>query len=227
MGRFAVKLSFIRKTLLLNGLLIYAFSLPLTAQESETSGNKVKRNETSQVSAGEHQKNLFRAVMVKQGNAAYHYAREMAGGKNISRAIEVYREYLILYPRHQSRFDAMVELAGLLASENKKRDAAELYEEAYREDFRSLRGAEAYLKAGKIYLQLGEIERGKSILLDLSKIFPYSKISRQATLELKSYFPEESILNESESGVIESRYSKKESSENDLNFPKTDIIEKR
>lgn len=160
------------------------FVFPARGQESDSSsGKKMEKPAESRM---DRVRKEVATVFSEQGRVLFQYARALGEDGKDEHALEKYREFLVLYPEHELRFHAFYESARLLKKMGNVKAAALHYLDAYREDFRSTRGAGAYLEAARLFLQVGETERAKNILLELITVFPYSKIAEKAKLEVKS-----------------------------------------
>lgn len=150
----------------------------------------------------------FEKVQQDQSQILLNLAREYRAEGRHRRAIELYREFLIRFPRSKNAYSACIEAAEILERLNRGGDAADYYMRAYRIDGGSIKGGEALLQAGRILIGIGEYQRGMALLEKIETEFPYSRLAKEAELEKKqlrfSDFSQENLEKKDPSNATES-----------------------
>jgi len=116
----------------------------------------------------------------------FKYARELAADGKLSRAVSLYEEFLILYPDHELCFPVMIEMGKILTRQNRKSYAIDLYRKAYQKRKESEEGIKAYLEAGRLLSDLGEIQKAKTVFEEIILNENYTELANIAQNELNS-----------------------------------------
>ncbi len=179
-------------------VLSFLFSSPLLSQGSEGAdqGPEIpgeapsaaagsKQEGERMISPGEREARAVREIE-KQGERMYQYGLSLFSGGELRRSLDLFHDFLLLYQNHRRLFQVQMHMAEIQEKLDRPRKAVEFYLRAYRQEQNSRRGAMAYLKAGRILAELGEKERARKIFSRLIEKRPFTRISRLASVELKS-----------------------------------------
>ena len=121
-----------------------------------------------------------------QGRILVRYARELAATGRLVQALDRYRNFLVLYPRHEWRLEALMGAAEILLEQDQVEEAIGYLEQAYRAEPHRERGALAFLRAGKLHAEMGDFDRARRIFSRLVERKPTSRVERLASIELNS-----------------------------------------
>ena len=149
----------------------------------------------------------LKKVRENQGTILFRYARELHSMGNLKHSMHNIELFLILYPEHSRVFEAIKEKGEILLKMNRPKNAADCFIMAFKNAHNEERGALAYLKAGKILVEVGKWQRARDIFSSLIRWKPSSRISKLADIELKSLH----LITGDMSGV--SKYSPKKKNE--------------
>jgi tetratricopeptide (TPR) repeat protein len=134
----------------------------------------------------EIQREKMRAQLRLDGENRFRYAREMFADGYLERARQLLEDFLILFPAHGRRFDALQILAQIESERDRPEGALAAYRRAYAETPGDDRGLEAALRAGRILAGLGRNAEARQLLQDVQRRKPDSRIARLAATELRA-----------------------------------------
>lgn len=146
-------------------------------------------NETRDPAAGdqtqaERRRGLVQAELARDGESRFRYARELFADGRYARARALLEDFLLLFPEHPRRIEAL-RIAAEIDARNGDVEAAVLrYTRAYREAPDGETGARAYLQAGRLLAASGEPERARRIFEEVKRRVPSSATARLADQEL-------------------------------------------
>jgi tetratricopeptide (TPR) repeat protein len=169
---------------------ILTIALPLRAQ----SGAEPAGVRTQIVTQEEKLLDLYRREREKGTEGLYRYANELRASGLLLRSLDLYENFLVLYPDHPRAFDATIDIAETYRKLNRFREAGRIFEKAYAIYPEQERGLIAYLNAARIYSDLGEREKAERILNDIIARRPFSPVSRMARADL--------VLMDSTRGIV-------------------------
>ena len=158
----------------------------------------------------------IRAELAKQGRIQFLYARELHSDGYLNASRDRLQNFLELYPDHDLYFEALRELASVLKDMNRTEEAAGVFLRAFRSAHNREKGDLAYLEAGRLFIETGDLERARSIFSELIRSRPSSRVARLAEIEMKT-------LNMMDSGQDESVENREnETPESEHSAPETD-----
>lgn len=123
-------------------------------------------------------------VIKEQGRIALQYARELNKLGYPLKSLQIFNDFLTLYPNHEWTLDALIQTADILKALDRPQEAVGYYIQAFQHAMDSERAGRAYLSAGRILLLEGEFGRARKIFTELE--LQKSPISGEAALELSS-----------------------------------------
>jgi len=123
-------------------------------------------------------------VRKEQAEILFRYGSELRASGNLERALDLFEDFLILYGDHTRAFDVHIAIAEIHQS-MKQYDGAISHFELAREMFpEQERGIEAYLKMGRVYAEIGESERARTIFNEIAASRPFTRLAKLASMEL-------------------------------------------
>ncbi len=128
----------------------------------------------------------FREEFQIDGENRFRYGRELHADGFRDRSAQILRDFLVLFPRHPRRFEALRILAEIEVEKDRPVPAIDYYRRAFREVPGQDRGLEAYLQAGRLLAGLGETETAREVFEDIRRRKPDSRVARQAGNELQA-----------------------------------------
>ena len=146
----------------------------------------------------EKQLEIQNEVSRRQSLIHFRLAEEVESEGNLTRALEKYENFLLLYEDSELTFDASYKIATIYQKMNEMPDAIEAFKKAYRIAYNQEKGLQAYLNAGRLYREIGDYSTAKEIFAEISLKGAFTRISRLATIELASL----AFLDERENGNV-------------------------
>lgn len=149
------------------------------APASETP-ERAARDETQ----AERRRGLVQAELARDGESRFRYARELFADGRYARARDLLEDFLLLFPEHPRRIEALRIAAEIDARNGDVEAAVARFTRAYREAPDGEIGARAYLQAGRLLAASGEPERARPIFEEVKRRVPSSATARLADQEL-------------------------------------------
>lgn len=189
-GRIGAALRAVAISLTLSG----AVTLPLSFLAAQNQNqNTDDRTDVAGTTAGNefetHQarvNSIRSAEMRADAENKFRYARELHADGFRERALALYKQFVILYPRHTRYFDALKEIGTILDEMDRPEEAAQYYMRAFREAPNHEEGALAYLQAGRLLANIGRTTEARAIYAEIRRVHPGSRAARLADLEIRS-----------------------------------------
>ncbi|MBI3396408.1 MAG: tetratricopeptide repeat protein [Spirochaetia bacterium] len=140
-------------------------------------------NGDADLTHGEKRAKLFQTVKTRQADIQFRYARELRGSGYLARAKSEFQTFLLVYRDHPKAIDAVLELAEIALKEGDPEEAASYFLKAFNQSPWDERGAGAAIRAARILADQGEADRSASILDEVIRKWPGSKVARMAQVE--------------------------------------------
>lgn len=128
----------------------------------------------------------FRQEFQIDGENQFRYGRELHADGFRDRSARILNDFLVLFPRHPRRFEALRILAEIEVEQDRPVPAIDYYRRAFREAPGQDRGLEAYLQAARLLAGLGESTAARFIFEDIQRRKPDSRLARLAGNELRA-----------------------------------------
>lgn len=124
------------------------------------------------------------AERIREAENAYRYAIEIMAGGSLSRADDLFSDFLVQYPGHDRTFDVRRARGEILRRQGRILEAAgsDLYTCRLFSD--QERGFELCVRAARLYVRMGETDRARVILQEVVQKYPASVPARIASVEL-------------------------------------------
>ena len=133
-----------------------------------------------------HRLSQLNAERENEGKLLFQYARNLHASGLLRRSLDLFENFLILYPDHPWTFDALNECAEIYLKFSRTRDAVEYYKQSFRAAHNREKGDLAYLQAGKILSDMGEAKEARRIFKELIELKPASRVAQLAEVELNA-----------------------------------------
>lgn len=142
------------------------------------------------------QEEVHRGVVSKEregeAEGAYRYAAEAMGSGYLSRALELYSDFLIRFPGHDRTFDVRRDTGEILRRKGRILEAANADLYTCRLFSQEERGFDLCLRSARLFLRMGQSDRARAIFQEIMQKYPASVPARIAATEL-SLLPENSV----------------------------------
>ncbi|MBE7438289.1 MAG: tetratricopeptide repeat protein [Spirochaetales bacterium] len=134
----------------------------------------------------ENKESAFEKNKVEQGQKSLRYAGSLIAAGQVAQATRILEDLLILYPFHPDNATMLTLLGDLASGRGELERALSWYRRAYLEGRNKETGSKAYLKAGELAVEMGEVDQARSIFLDLARERKHEEIGRDAENRLKA-----------------------------------------
>ncbi len=148
---------------------------PVTESRDRASGDQTQ---------AERRRDIVQAELARDGESRFRYARELYADGRYARARDLLEDFLLLFPEHPRRIEALRITAEIDARNGDIEAAVVRFTRAYREARDGESGARAYLQAGRLLAASGEPERARPIFEEVKRRVPSSATARLADQEL-------------------------------------------
>lgn len=130
-------------------------------------------------------KEVFKENRISQGNLYFEQASKYFSEKNYKACIEKNRDFLLLYPNHQSRMKVMKLLSEAYWEDDQSLKSIETDIEIYRNYPTIEEGLNSYLNAARKYIKMGRVKKGKKILETIQNQMYSKKLAKDAEIEIE------------------------------------------
>jgi TolA-binding protein len=142
------------------------------------------QNPAGDETQAERRRGIVQTELARDGESRFRYARELYADARYARARDLLEDFLLLFPEHPRRIEALRITAEIDARNGNVEAAVRRFTRAYREAPDGETGARAYLQAGRLLAASGEPERARPIFEEVKRRVPSSATARLADQEL-------------------------------------------
>ncbi|MCC5815236.1 MAG: hypothetical protein JJT78_10800 [Leptospira sp.] len=129
----------------------------------------------------------YREASIKQGDIKLNRAKEFYNDRMYDQCIQTVNTFALVYPFHPQKKEAWALLSSAYKKLGNYRKSADTDLSIYMEYPTDQDGNLAYLRAGRSYVKVGEMEMAKRIFTELRENSYFPEIAQEADLELRQW----------------------------------------
>lgn len=130
---------------------------------------------------------VYRAESDKQGDLVLRKAREFYQDRLYEQCLDALDTFSLVYPLHPKKVQAWELMGSAYRKLGRYQSSAEVDLAIYREYPTSEEGNRAYLRAGRAFVKIGDMEFAKRVFTELRESAFFPDISEEADWELRQW----------------------------------------